>query len=233
MKEWKAGRLKAGRRHVLPLPLSPEAQERFEHHRQDAANIGYDPATAERHAFQQVAINHGLGLSDLEKYTDFLRSGSPHARGIDLHRRDLSFADLKEPFEQYKIHQRRKQDKADIRHKGPDGTYIKALRPEECEWEGQAMGNCIARAGYSNDIAQGDRLLYSLRDKNGNPHVDMEIQPKWWKNKQTGERFTSRSVPFNPEIHEAIPQEGNVIQIHGKGNAPPHEKYQPLHQELV
>jgi hypothetical protein len=78
------------------------------------------------------------------------------------------------------------QLKARAEIKFPDGFFWMKLDPEECRAEGDAMGHC----------GQDDRGdLWSLRDKQGNPHVTMT---------------------FDGEI---------VHQIKGKGNRIPDQKY--------
>jgi hypothetical protein len=70
----------------------------------------------------------------------------------------------------------------------PDGFFWMKLEPEECRAEGDAMGHC-----GSDD--RGD--LWSLRDKQGKPHVTMTYAPE----KKT------------------------VFQIKGKQNAIPDKRY--------
>jgi hypothetical protein len=47
--------------------------------------------------------------------------------------------------------------------------------------EGDAMGHCVG--GYCDDVAANGVEIYSLRDKNNNPHVTVEAQPgkPWWE----------------------------------------------------
>jgi hypothetical protein len=41
--------------------------------------------------------------------------------------------------------------------------------------EGSAMGHCVG--GYCDDVASRGTKIYSLRDKNNNPHVTVETRP--------------------------------------------------------
>jgi hypothetical protein len=80
------------------------------------------------------------------------------------------------------------QLKARAEIKFPDGFFWMKLDPEECRAEGDAMGHC----------GQDDRGdLWSLRDKQGKPHVTMTYAPE----KKT------------------------VFQIKGKQNAIPDKRY--------
>lgn len=50
-----------------------------------------------------------------------------------------------------------------------DGWYIVRLKPENAKAEGNLMGHCVG--GYEADIANGSKIVYSLRDPNNRPHV--------------------------------------------------------------
>lgn len=50
-----------------------------------------------------------------------------------------------------------------------DGWYIVRLLAENAEAEGNLMGHCVG--GYEADIANGSKIVYSLRDPNNRPHV--------------------------------------------------------------
>jgi hypothetical protein len=43
------------------------------------------------------------------------------------------------------------------------------------EYEGKTMGHCVG--GYCPDVLEGRSRIYSLRDKRGEPHVTVEVQP--------------------------------------------------------
>jgi hypothetical protein len=51
--------------------------------------------------------------------------------------------------------------------------------PKELEdalkYEGETMGHCVG--GYCPDVVEGRSRIYSLRDKKGQPHVTIEVQP--------------------------------------------------------
>ena len=78
--------------------------------------------------------------------------------------------------------------------------FFKILTPDELEEEGQLMGNCIGGENYKNKLKKEQSIYISLRDKKNLPHVDIEIDTKTCKS----------------------------LQVLGKGNDPPVEKYQKL-----
>ena len=85
----------------------------------------------------------------------------------------------------------------------PDGWTVQKLLAEDLEIEGEVMQNCV---GQYVDAVGGDySVIYSLRDPNGNPHVDMEYRP-------------------------AI---GRFIQVYGKQNAEPIPEYQKRVDEFA
>lgn len=43
------------------------------------------------------------------------------------------------------------------------------------KYEGETMGHCVG--GYCPDVLEGRSRIYSLRDKKGQPHVTIEVQP--------------------------------------------------------
>ena len=54
-----------------------------------------------------------------------------------------------------------------------DESY-KALE-DALKYEGETMGHCVG--GYCPDVVEGRSKIYSLRDKKGQPHVTIEVQP--------------------------------------------------------
>lgn len=129
--------------------------------------------------------------------------------------------------------------------------------------EGKAMGHCVG--GYCDEVAERGTKIYSLRDKNGNPHVTVEVRPGRQKQPPTTDyawrqEFGDEAVQairaemnrdYDPELsqmanmHRAArtlypdyfeagknaPDE--IIQIKGKQNAAPVEKYLPYVQDFV
>jgi hypothetical protein len=121
--------------------------------------------------------------------------------------------------------------------------------PKELEdalkYEGETMGHCVG--GYCPDVAEGRSKIYSLRDKKGQPHVTIEVQPGnldhglWYqsqpqevKDALKAEGYTGYNVRYSPQFKEAqasAPQD--IVQIKGKGNKAPKEDYLPAVQDFV
>lgn len=86
-------------------------------------------------------------------------------------------------------------------YKCKDGKhFFKILSPDELEDEGKLMGNCIGGSNYQSKLKNDMSIIISLRDEKNLPHVDIEIDV-----------LTSQS-----------------LQVYGKGNEQPTEKYKTL-----
>ena len=79
------------------------------------------------------------------------------------------------------------------------------------------MGHCVG--GYCPDVFEGRSRIYSLRDKKGEPHVTIEVQP--------GPRIFDTGTP------EGRPGPENIVQIKGKANRAPKDEYLPFVQDFV
>jgi len=120
------------------------------------------------------------------------------------------------------------------------------------KYEGDTMGHCVG--GYCPDVISGKSRIYSLRDKRGEPHVTVEVQPrsldtKNWLFEQpqeiTNEIFSMvgsdptpnqmaeviKSHPKFKEDSAKVPS--SIRQIKGKQNAAPKEDYLPFVQDFV
>jgi len=86
----------------------------------------------------------------------------------------------------------------------PDG--MKAYRlttPEALDFESEYMGHCVGKGSYDEKVKDGTIEIYSVRDKNGEPHATLEIK------------------------------KGRVYQCKGKGNKTPVARYIPAIQHFV
>lgn len=130
---------------------------------------------------------------------------------------------------------------------------------EALKYEGDTMGHCVG--GYCPDVLEGRSRIYSLRDKRGEPHVTIEVEPNQNPYPVSGEAFT-RLSPLekaqyrehvmqwrrrNPDIEELTdehtaqalreaglpPQPDRIVQIKGKQNAAPKADYLPYVQDFV
>jgi hypothetical protein len=124
--------------------------------------------------------------------------------------------------------------------------------------EGDAMGHCVG--GYCDDVLHNGTRIYSLRDAKGQPHVTIETKPGRTLDEWLGgmpedlyeahlNRFEEKMGPDWkwPEVRGAAPEWGEyvkalpgapkeaaqIVQIKGKQNAAPAEKYLPMVQDFV
>ncbi len=86
--------------------------------------------------------------------------------------------------------------------------------------EGDMMGHCVG--GYCEAVRQGASRIFSLRDSKNNSHVTIEAQPRVTTQPRTWEGFKSI---FNDAL--------DIVQIKGKQNAKPVDKYIPYVQDFV
>lgn len=119
-------------------------------------------------------------------------------------------------------------------HNFNNGWTIRQLGPEDNELEGEEMGHCVAGDHYSQAIKRGRTLIYSLRDKQNRPHATFEIRPQRVTCKECGDfehdpiHWDTTDANKHEFIHNARPHHGQVVQIQGKSNEPPIEKYQKM-----
>ena len=116
------------------------------------------------------------------------------------------------------------------------------------KYEGDTMGHCVG--AYCDDVASGQTRIYSLRDKNNEPHVTIEVSPnpyapRWDAVKpylpQAEELLRSKGITNadEEEISQLATQLAkenappHIVQIKGKGNAAPNDKYLPFVQDFV
>lgn len=120
--------------------------------------------------------------------------------------------------------------------------------------EGDSMGHCVG--GYCPDVMAGRSRVFSLRDPKGRAHATIEAIPdngtpydKWIKEAPEAEKtafgdYLSKKgmydfdVAFSDwakSVGKTIDTEPvyNILQIKGKGNARPIEKYDPYTQDFV
>lgn len=134
---------------------------------------------------------------------------------------------------------------------------LKRATPEPKEladalkYEGETMGHCVG--GYCPDVVEGRSKIYSLRDKKGQPHVTIEVQP----GKDKTGLITADELPpeeladmkrrnvydpnfmyrFNDQMRRYLPELGpfepSIVQIKGKANLAPNPEYLPAVQDFV
>ena len=93
------------------------------------------------------------------------------------------------------------------------------------KYEGDTMGHCVG--GYCPDVLEGRSRIYSLRDKRGEPHVTIEVQP------QTDVSDFSPGQIQLLRSHGKYVEQPSIRQIKGKQNRAPKEEYLPFVQDFV
>lgn len=121
--------------------------------------------------------------------------------------------------------------------------------------EGDSMGHCVG--GYCPDVIAGRARIFSLRDPKGRAHATIEANPdtlsaydRWMDvatqpEKDAFGEFLSKNgmrgglnqayKDYAASIGKPVSEEPvyNIVQIKGKGNARPIEKYDPYTQDFV
>jgi hypothetical protein len=137
-------------------------------------------------------------------------------------------------------------------------TWPRETLEEALKYEGDVMGHCVG--GYCPDVESGKSRIYSLRDKKGEPHVTIEVEPgilegavsrlpkkerDELRNEIKRRHFAGREptrVEDSDRMFELVEQEylkrygmppDEIIQIKGKGNRAPKEEYLPMVQDFV
>jgi hypothetical protein len=95
------------------------------------------------------------------------------------------------------------------------------------KYEGETMGHCVG--GYCPDVLEGRSKIYSLRDKKGQPHVTIEVEPI--RGSELGRMMGDLSDEEAALMYKNPPQ--RIVQIKGKGNKAPKAEYLPAVQDFV
>lgn len=92
------------------------------------------------------------------------------------------------------------------------GEYLKGLTARE----GAEMQNCI-RNGYCEFIDEGKSRIFSLRDPQGKPHADIEIQPgengTWDMPQIKGKNNTGLTAKYHPYAQDFIRNPPNGLKF--------------------
>ena len=106
------------------------------------------------------------------------------------------------------------------------------------KYEGETMGHCVG--GYCPDVLEGRSRIYSLRDKKGQPHVTVEVEPPDFSNvnvhnlaDQFGDEtanklykeFISSDAEDLSSFLENLPDvPSRIVQIKGSGKKDPQQR---------
>jgi hypothetical protein len=128
---------------------------------------------------------------------------------------------------------------------------------EALKYEGDTMGHCVG--GYCPDVLEGRSRIFSLRDKRGEPHVTIEVEPapaigfrpgegpataeerfdlqsQWMKETESGKVPDTMTFASWWRQKNGIPEPERpmqISQIKGKQNAAPKADYLPYVQDFV
>lgn len=100
---------------------------------------------------------------------------------------------------------------------------------DQLKVEGDIMQHCVG--GYCDAVEEGASRVYSLRDPKGRPHVTMEWQPDVERMNEGGHQHETLA----PEefLQHQMRRRGHFVQIMGKQNEPPAEKYRPYVTKFI
>lgn len=151
------------------------------------------------------------------------------------------------PEEGFKWVQLRKPLDPKVRLENPN-ALAEALR-----YEGDTMGHCVG--GYCPAVESGESQIFSLRDRKGQPHVTIEVQrddltpEEYYDSGDMSDELQRRlddkylvqrgqtwndiiaESPEYQEFNASIPPK--IVQIKGKSNEAPIDKYIPFVQDFV
>lgn len=128
------------------------------------------------------------------------------------------------------------------------------------KYEGDTMGHCVG--GYCPDVASGNSRIFSLRDKKGEPHVTIEVEPhrtspenyfnhfispelkaelvgnhvSYFDSNQASTKLLkalSESDEYKRHVQSPSNTTHSILQIKGKANQAPASKYVPYVQDFV
>ena len=134
----------------------------------------------------------------------------------------------KELAEQEKSSEGRLKKDKDYEVIGKDGefTWVKLKTKAAYECEGEGMGHCVG--GYDPD--DSNNTIISLWDKRGEPHVTIEIQEytndPYYDSGPPGVDNSGRPGGVGYDLEE-------IVQIKGKQNEPPADKYKDITARFV
>lgn len=124
----------------------------------------------------------------------------------------------------------------------------RATLEEALGYEGDVMGHCVGGRGYCEKVISGEGQIFSLRDAKGEPHVTIEVRPSTDTFARAKQAIDTRYPDLDENdkmrmLHDAgyVDDEGvptpdplpEILQIKGKGNLKPADKYIPFVQDFV
>jgi hypothetical protein len=107
-----------------------------------------------------------------------------------------------------------------------DGVHVaELLTAKALAAEGSTMGHCVG--GYWRRVQSGDTRIVSVRDRNAQPHVTIELgRPPRLCLEDGTELNVDREPSLGRDELAEVAGEWMAVQIRGKQNKPPVEKWQ-------
>ena len=198
---------------------------------------------AEQKAAADLKRSQNAATVEYKAYETIPGTAEPNQRG-------LRWVELKTPeFNKLPLEQRKQMIerlRAEAAEKGmsPEDyieQYPRKILEDALKYEGETMGHCVG--GYCPDVEEGRSRIYSLRDKKGEPHVTIEVQPTGYTFKDiraavgddAANEMLERGLDLRAMAKEIgyKPQNQNIVQIKGKANRAPKDEYLPFVQDFV
>lgn len=99
-----------------------------------------------------------------------------------------------------------------------EGFQWAELSPEALADEGNAMGHCVG--GYCRDVESGNTRIVSLRDKEGQPHVTVELAPSHnLRSILEQHPWTERNAAEGKEVGQSSAGLNTHWTLHDRANA--------------
>jgi uncharacterized protein YjbI with pentapeptide repeats len=108
-----------------------------------------------------------------------------------------------------------------------DGWTVQMLSADQLDAEGEEMQHCVA--GYCDQVRHGETFIFSLRNPSGRPHVTIEWEPKSRLSDAEVDALKDFLVGYVTDVETP----GRFVQIMGKQNDEPADKYRPYVQEFI
>ena len=179
-----------------------------------------------------AAINAWRDAKQAE--ADLAKSMNPATHTVKEYPEGYKLVELKAPDKSQFIEEGLSPGLAKI---GAEDQAKKALE-EALKYEGDTMGHCVG--GYCDPVMKGESRIFSIRDAKGRPHVTIEVQPAN-RNEFIQDNYRDYIDMLNegPEFANAwvdrqlVKSPQKIVQIKGKGNKAPSEKYQGMVQDFI
>lgn len=147
--------------------------------------------------------------------------------GIDIGR--TSLAEALVAIRDFEAERGEPVPQGEVVYRFEDSWTIQMLSHAQLSDEGEVMQHCVGGSHYQDAVEHGETFIFSLRDPKGRPHVTIEWEPRERSSDAEGDALKDFLVGYVGQVD--VP--GRFVQILGKQNAEPLEKYRPYVQEFI